>query len=51
MVKGTVKCVATKFSDQACSQIGTPGGAKSFLRGSQIFELCPTHFSHGAKKN
>ena len=26
---------------QARNQFGTPGGAKSFLRGAQIFELCP----------
>jgi len=44
---------------QACNQLGTPGGAKSFPRGAQIFKtmsnsfkLCPTHFSGGeAKKN
>ena len=36
---------------QASNQLGTPGGAKSFLRGaeifwtmSNIFKLCPTHF-------
>ena len=41
---------------QARSQLGTPGGAKSFLRGAQIFwtmsnsfKLYPTHFSGGAK--
>jgi len=26
---------------QARNQLGTPGGAKSFLRGAQIFEVCP----------
>jgi len=26
---------------QARNQLGTPGGAKSFLRGVQIFKLCP----------
>jgi len=26
---------------QARSQLGTPGGAKSFPRGAKIFELCP----------
>jgi len=36
--------------DQACNQHGTPEGAKSFLRGSQIFKLCPTHFSKGVEK-
>jgi len=37
---------------QARNQLGTPGGAKSFLRGAQIFKTmsisfkpCPTHFS------
>jgi len=37
---------------QASNQLGTPGGAKSFLRGAQtfwtmskIFKLYPTHFS------
>jgi len=24
-------------SDQACDQLGTPGGARSFLRGGRIF--------------
>jgi len=28
-------------SPQARNQLGPPGGAKSFLRGAQIFELCP----------
>jgi len=38
--------------DQVRNQLGTPGGAKSFPRGAQIFwtmsnifKLCPTHFS------
>ena len=42
---------------QARNQLGTPGGAKSFLRGAQIFwtmfnsfKLCPTHFSRGGEK-
>ena len=26
---------------QARNQLGTPGGEKSFLRGAQIFKLCP----------
>ena len=26
---------------QVRNQLGTPGGAKSFLRGAQIFKLCP----------
>jgi len=41
---------------QARNQFGTPRGAKSFLRGvlifytmSNRFELCPKHFSRGAK--
>ena len=32
---------------QARNQLGTPGGAKSFLRGAQVFKRCPTHFSRG----
>ena len=36
--------------NQARNQFGTPGGAKSFLRGAQIFELSPTHFPRGEKK-
>jgi len=43
--------------NQARKQLGIPGGAKSFLRGAQIFltmsnsfELCPTHFSRGGRK-
>jgi len=38
------------------NQLGTPGGAKSFPRGAQmfrtmsnIFKLCPTHFSSGGE--
>jgi len=41
---------------QAHNQLGTPGVAKSFLRGARIFEtlsnifkLCPTHFCRGVK--
>ena len=41
---------------QARNQIGIPGGAKSFPRGAQnfwtmsnIFKLCPMHFSRGAE--
>ena len=41
---------------QALNQLGTPGGARSFQIGSQIFwttansfKRCPTHFSRGAK--
>jgi len=41
---------------QARNQPGTPGGAKSFLRGAQIFwtvsnsfKLCPTNFSRGVE--
>jgi len=41
-------------ADAACAQIrnqlGTPGAATSFLRGAQIFKLCPTHFSMGSEK-
>jgi len=39
---------------QTRNQLGTPGGAKSFPRGTQIFstmsnifKLCPTHLSRG----
>ena len=42
---------------QARNQLGTPGGAKSFLRGAQIFwtmpntfKRCKTHFSWGGMK-
>jgi len=42
---------------QARNQLGTPGGAKSFLRVAQIFQtmsnafkLCPTYFSRGGEK-
>jgi len=31
---------------QARSQLGTQGGAKGFLRGAQIFELCPIVLNH-----
>jgi len=34
---------------QACDQLWTLRGAKSFLRGAQIFKLCPKHFFNGAK--
>ena len=33
--------------DQACNQLGTPGGKKSFLRAAQIFwNLCPNYVQH-----
>jgi len=42
---------------QARNQLGTSGGAKSFLRGAQnfwtvsnSFRLCPTHYSRGGEK-
>ena len=42
---------------QARNQLGTPGGAKSFLKGAQIFwtmsnsfKRCPTHFSRGGEE-
>jgi len=45
------------LGQQALNQLGTPGGAKSFLRGAHIFwtvsnsfKLCPTHFSSGGEK-
>ena len=31
---------------RARNQLGTPGGAKSFLRGAQIFGLCPIALNH-----
>jgi len=31
---------------QARNQLGTPGGAKSFLRGAQIFWTMPTVLNH-----
>ena len=44
-------------SIQGSNQLGTPGGVKSFPRGAQmfstmsnIFKLCPTHFSRGGEK-
>ena len=50
------RCVKTLPGQQARYQLGTPGGAKSFLRGTQFFKtmsngikLCPTHFSRGPK--
>jgi len=45
-----------RTSLQALNQLGTPGGAKRFLRGAQhfwtgsnSFKLCPTHFSRRGK--
>jgi len=35
---------------QARNQLGTPGGAKSFLRDPKYFKLCPTHFSRRGEK-
>jgi len=47
----------TETETQARNQLRTPGGAKSFLRGAQIFGTMsnnfkrrPIHFSWGAKK-
>jgi len=34
---------------QARNQLGTPGGAKSFLSGAKFFKLCPKIFSRGRK--
>jgi len=34
------------WQNQARNQLGTPGGAKSFLRGAQIFELCPVALTY-----
>jgi len=33
-------------SHQARNQLGTPGGAKSFLRWAQSFKLCPTGLNY-----
>ena len=45
------------YVTQARNQLGTPGGAKSFPRGAQIFwtmsnifKLCPKHLSRGSEK-
>ena len=35
---------------QARNQLGTPGGAKSFLGGAHIFKLRPTYFSKGRRE-
>jgi len=35
--------------DQARDQLGAPGGAESFLRGAQIFELCPIVLDYGGE--
>ena len=50
------KCSIHYACNQARNQLGTSGGAKSFLRGAQIFwtmsnsfKQYPTHFSRGAK--
>jgi len=44
--------IKKESEEQARNQIGTPGGAKSFPSGAQIFwtmsnifKLCPTYFS------
>jgi len=37
--------------DQARNQLGTPGGAKSFLRGAQIFQAMSNTFFEGGEKN
>jgi len=44
------KCWSFLLQSQARNQLGTPEGEKSFLKESQIFKLCPIHFSKGAKK-
>jgi len=50
-------CIFISFERQARNQLGAPRGAKSFLRGAQIFctvsnrfELCPRHFSRWGEK-
>ena len=44
------------IDNQTCNQLGTSGGAKSFLRGAQIFlfmstgfKLCAKHFPEWRK--
>ena len=53
----TLRAECFMRSYQARNQLGTLGGAQSFLRGTQIFEtmpnsfkICPTHFSRGGEK-
>ena len=38
------------MSNQALNQLGTPGVAKSFLRGPQIFQTMSIGFSRGGEK-
>jgi len=38
------------MSNQARNQLGTPGVAKSFLRGAQIFQTMPDRFFQGGEK-
>ena len=54
----SLKYFSNVKSKQACNQLGTPGGAKTFLRWAHIFwtmsnsfKQCPTRFPNGAKKN
>jgi len=35
-----------KFENQARNKLGTPEGAKSFLKGAQNFKLCPIALNH-----
>jgi len=52
-----LRVVGRPTCHQARNQLGTPGGAKSFPRGAQIFGTMsnvfkrrPTHFSRGGEK-
>jgi len=56
-VPGHSGVTCNETANQARNQLGTPGGAKSFPRGGQIFwtmsnifKICPTHFSRGGEK-
>jgi len=50
-----MKCYV-KIYWQARNQLGTPGGAKRFQKGAQIFKLCPVvlnyvqHIFQGGEK-
>ena len=50
-------CGANDTHAQVRNQLGTPGGAKSYMTGSKVFELCPIvlndvqHIFPGGQKN
>ena len=56
-INDSVMTIRNSRHGQARNQRSTPGEAKSFLRGAQIFwtmsnsfKRCPTHFSRGGEK-